>query len=87
MDALRPMRWPFSSAGYLLGTVFSFDPENRIIGAFTGPNNRGAEKVVRLKELFGPEFRLLAAYGDTDGDTEMLAIAETAHFRVFTGKA
>ena len=74
-------------ADYLLGTVFSFDPENRIVGAFSGPNNRGPEKVVRLKELFGTDLRLLAAYGDTDGDTEMLEMAEAAHFRVFTGKA
>ena len=73
-------------ADFLLGTMFSFDPENRVLGAFSGPNNRGPEKVVRLKEAFGPDMRLLAAYGDTDGDTAMLAMAEEPHWRVFTGR-
>jgi phosphatidylglycerophosphatase C len=73
-------------ADFLLGTIFSFDPENRVLGAFTGPNCRGPEKTVRLKEAFGPDMRLLAAYGDTGGDTEMLAMAEQPHFRVFTGR-
>ena len=36
----------------------------------------GAEKVRRLKEVFGDDFRLEAAYGDTEGDKAMLAIAE-----------
>ena len=27
-----------------------------------------------------------ASYGDTGGDTEMLAIAEEPYFKVFTGK-
>jgi phosphatidylglycerophosphatase C len=73
-------------AQFLLGTVFSFDPDNRVLGAFSGPNNRGPEKVVRLKELFGPEMRLQAAYGDTSGDKEMLEMAEKAYYRVFTGR-
>ncbi len=72
-------------AHFLLGTMFSFDPENRVLGAFSGPNNRGPEKVVRLKELFGHAMRLQAAYGDTDGDKEMLEMAETPYYRVFTG--
>jgi phosphatidylglycerophosphatase C len=73
-------------ADFLLGTLFSFDPENRVLGAFSGPNCRGPEKVVRLKEAFGPDLRLLAAYGDTGGDTEMLAMAEQPHFRVFKAR-
>jgi phosphatidylglycerophosphatase C len=73
-------------AHFLLGTIFSFDPDNRVLGAFSGPNNRGPEKVVRLNELFGPGFRLQAAYGDTSGDKEMLELAEERHYRVFTGR-
>ena len=73
-------------ADFLLGTLLSFDPQNRVLGAFSGPNNRGPEKVVRLNELFGPRLRLQAAYGDTDGDKEMLAIADEPHYRVFTGR-
>ncbi len=73
-------------ADAVLGTQLSYDPQNRILGAFSGPNCRGAEKVVRLKEVFGPDFRLKAAYGDTSGDTEMIAMAEDKGYRVFTGK-
>jgi phosphatidylglycerophosphatase C len=73
-------------ADLVLGTQLSFDPENRVLGAFSGPNCRGQEKVVRLHEVFGPDLRLAAAYGDTSGDTEMLAIADEAGFRVFTAK-
>lgn len=73
-------------ADLLLGTQLSFDPENRVAGAFSGANCRGPEKVVRLQEVFGPDLRLRAAYGDTSGDTEMLAIAEEAYYRVFSGK-
>jgi phosphatidylglycerophosphatase C len=73
-------------ADLLLGTQLSFDTDNRVTGAFSGPNCRGPEKVVRLQEVFGPEVRLKAAYGDTSGDTEMLAIAEEPYYRVFTGK-
>ena len=70
----------------LLGTRLAFDDGDRITGAFAGPNCRGAEKVRRLREVFGPDLRLTAAYGDTSGDTEMLAIAEQKGFRVFTGR-
>lgn len=73
-------------ADMVVGTQLAFDPQNRVIGTFSGPNCRGPEKVVRLKELFGPDVRLKAAYGDTGGDTEMLAIAEEPYYRVFKGR-
>ena len=67
----------------LLGTQLTFDADDRITGAFASPNCRGQEKVRRLREAFGPDLTLAAAYGDTSGDTEMLAIAEQPGFRVF----
>lgn len=70
----------------LLGTPFTFDGQDRITGGFDSPNNRGPEKVVRLRAQYGPGLRVRAAYGDTDGDTEMLAIAEEPYYRVFTGR-
>ncbi len=73
-------------ADMVLGTQLSYDAENRVLGAFSGPNCRGPEKIVRLKEIFGPDFTLKAAYGDTSGDTEMLAMAEIAGYRVFKGR-
>ncbi|WP_411288366.1 HAD-IB family hydrolase, partial [Phenylobacterium sp.] len=69
----------------LLGTVLAFDGEDRVTGAFAEPNCRGPEKVARLTEAFGPGLKLRAAYGDTGGDTEMLALAQEAGFRVFRG--
>ncbi|CAN5190782.1 HAD-IB family hydrolase [soil metagenome] len=70
----------------LLGTPLSFDAEDRVSGAFAGPNCRGAEKVRRLKAAYGDDVTIAAAYGDTSGDTEMLAMAQTPGFRVFTGR-
>ena len=50
-----------------------------------GANCRGPEKVRRLQAEFGDKVRLDAAYGDSDGDREMLAIAEEAGLKVFQG--
>lgn len=73
-------------ADALLGTDLVTDEKGWFTGAFEGPNCRGQEKVLRLKAAFGPDLRLAAAYGDTSGDTEMLAIADIAGFRVFKGR-
>lgn len=67
----------------LLGTPLVFDAEDRVTGAFASPNCRGEEKVRRLRAVYGEGVRLRAAYGDTSGDAEMLAIAEEAGFRKF----
>jgi phosphatidylglycerophosphatase C len=69
----------------LLGTPLVFDADDRVTGAFASPNCRGEEKVRRLRAAFGEDMKLAAAYGDTTGDTEMLAIAEEAGFRRFKG--
>lgn len=79
---------PFAQAlgaDALIGTRLAFDPEDRVAGGFETPNCRGPEKVARLKAAFGPNLQLKAAYGDTGGDREMLAMAETAGYRLFTG--
>jgi phosphatidylglycerophosphatase C len=73
-------------ADEILGTPLAFDERNRVTGAFASPNCRAAEKVVRIHAAFGPDVRVLAAYGDTEGDTEMLAIAEEPYYRVFTDR-
>jgi phosphatidylglycerophosphatase C len=80
---------PFAEAlggGELIGTELAYDDQDRVTGAFLTPNCRGHEKVVRLEARFGPGLRLAAAYGDTSGDREMLAIADTKGFRVFTAR-
>ena len=70
----------------LLGTPLVFDEQDRVTGAFAGPNCRGEEKVRRLRAAYGDDVRLAAAYGDTSGDTEMLAIADEPGFRVFKAR-
>jgi len=40
---------------------------------------------VRLKEAFGDDVRLEAAYGDSAGDREMLGLAAEPGYRVFGG--
>ncbi len=69
----------------LLGTRLVVDADDRLTGALDGANCRGEEKVRRLQEAFGDAVTLEAAYGDTDGDREMLALAEEKGFKVFNG--
>jgi phosphatidylglycerophosphatase C len=82
----EPIVRPFAqklAADRLLGTRLAVDGEGRITGPLDGENCRGPEKVRRLEAAFGQDLRLAAAYGDTDGDREMLAIADQAGFQVF----
>jgi phosphatidylglycerophosphatase C len=72
-------------ADALIGTELSFDSQHHVTGGFATPNCRGPEKVARLKAAFGPNMELRAAYGDTSGDKEMLAMAEIKGYRVFQG--
>lgn len=70
----------------LIGTRMAFDADDRVAGGFEGENCRGPEKVRRLREVYGDEVALRAAYGDTSGDVQMLEIAEEQGYRVFTQK-
>jgi len=71
------------AADALIATELAYDARDRVTGAFVGPNCRGQEKVRRLRAMFGENLRLMAAYGDTSGDREMLQIAEDPGYRVF----
>lgn len=72
-------------ADLLLATQLLFDEEDRVQGGLLGDNCRGPEKVRRLKRALGPDVVLAAAYGDTDGDWEMLDMAEQQFMRLFVG--
>jgi phosphatidylglycerophosphatase C len=73
-------------ADALIGTQLQFDDSDRATGAFATPNCRGPEKVVRLKTAFGADVVVHAAYGDTGGDREMIAMAEIKGYQVFKGQ-
>ena len=70
-------------ADVLIATDLAYDQSGKITGAFMGHNCRGPEKVRRLRAMFGEDLQLLAAYGDTSGDKEMLKIADDPGYRVF----
>ncbi len=74
-------------ADALLGTQLAFDIHDRVAGGLASPNCRGQEKVRRMEGAFGPDFELKAAYGDTRGDLEMLARAQTSGYRIFKRSA
>jgi len=70
----------------LIGTQLEFDQADKVTGALASRNCRGPEKVRRLRQAFGEDVTLAAAYGDTAGDHDMLRIADEQGYRVFTGK-
>ena len=53
-----------------------------LTGAKMGPNCRGLEKLTRIKAHFG-DAPLVAAYGDSRGDREMLAASQVPGLRLF----
>jgi phosphatidylglycerophosphatase C len=73
-------------ADLLIGTRLAFDRLDRVQGGFEGENCRGPEKVRRLQAAFGADVRVQAAYGDTAGDAEMLAMADQGFMKVFTAR-
>jgi phosphatidylglycerophosphatase C len=78
--------WPFArglGAELLIGTRLVFSAADLATGELDGPNCRGPEKAIRLREAFGDDVRLDAAYGDSDGDIAMLALADEPGMKVF----
>lgn len=73
-------------ADRLIGTELEWDERGRCTGRFARPNCRAAEKVRRLRAIYGDEVQLAAAYGDTTGDIEMLAISRKPGMKVFREK-
>lgn len=64
----------------VLATELAVDAKGRYTGELATPNCYGPEKSRRLLAHFDQP-RIIAAYGDSSGDTEMLALAEHAHFK------
>lgn len=58
--------------------------EGRYTGRISGKNCKGLEKVNQVKEVFDVStYQEIYAYGDTSGDTEMLALATKKFYRTF----
>ena len=73
-------------ADRVIGTRLGFSADGRLLPDLDGINCRGEEKMRRLRETFGADLDLEAAYGDTTGDAEMIAAARHGHYRVFVQK-
>ncbi len=72
-------------ADLLIASQIAFDGADRVAGGLDGRNCRGPEKARRLRDQFGEDIRLMAAYGDTDGDREMLEMSDQKFMRLFVG--
>ena len=73
-------------ADRVIGSKLKFSADGRLMPELDGLNCRGAEKVRRLHAAFGEDMDLDQAYGDTDGDAEMLAAAREGHYRLFKAR-
>ena len=71
---------PFAAAygvDHVIAVELEVTPDGLLSGEMSGPNVRGEEKAVRLRRWLGgdePEVRW--AYGNSSGDTELLALAD-----------
>lgn len=71
----------------LIATEADVSPDGTFTGGFATPNCHGPEKVRRLAEAFPslapgrkrPSHPYLEAYGDSAGDRDLLALADTPH--------
>ncbi len=58
--------------------------EGKLTGKILGRNCYGEEKVDRLRKEYNiKDYSTIIAYGDSSGDTQMLALAEEKHYKPF----
>jgi len=71
---------PFAAShgfDHVIAVELEVGEHGRLTGAMAGPNVRGPEKAHRLRSwLKGDQPELLWAYGNSRGDTELLALAD-----------
>lgn len=65
----------------VVGSRLEVDRDERLTGRHEGPACDGPEKARRLRAAIGPLPGDLYAYGDSDGDRELLAAARHAYWR------
>lgn len=74
---------PFFPDVKVLGTQIEVE-NGRLTGRFLTKNCYGQEKVNRIQELYPHRSEYhLTAYGDSNGDRELLAYADEAHYKPF----
>jgi len=67
----------------LIGTKLEVK-NNMLTGKFSTKNCYGTEKVNRIKENFNlDDYNVIYAYGDSNGDKEMLSIADKKYYKYF----
>lgn len=68
----------------LIATGLQVD-DGRLTGDFDPPNCHGPEKARRVRALVGdsPERPVIHAYGDSEGDRQLLELADFPYFRTF----
>lgn len=72
--------WCQKNKAALIGTQLEII-DGKVTGKFSSKNCYGVEKVERIKQQYDLlEYQTVYAYGDSSGDKEMLAIADTAYF-------
>lgn len=70
----------------ILTSQVAIDAAGHVTGKLQGENCRGKEKVRRLEAELGPKSGYeLYAYGDSSGDSELLALADHGFYRSFGG--
>jgi phosphatidylglycerophosphatase C len=76
-------QWATKTNAVLIATKLQVK-DNRLTGKIDGLNCNGPEKVRRIKEKYNLElFDEIYAYGDTNGDKPMLAIAQHSKMKPF----
>ena len=67
-----------------LSSLLEIDSQSRVTGKLLGKNCRGQEKVSQLKKLIGEKENYeLWAYGDSDGDEDLLQFADHQFYSTF----
>ena len=61
---------------HVIAVDLEMDADGRATGDIVGTNVRGPEKARRLREYLGASPSEMWAYGDSDGDEELLAMAD-----------
>lgn len=68
----------------LISTQLAYCANGAFAGHFLGKNCKGAEKVYRIQqEIDITAYDEIIAFGDSSGDSEMLAIATQAYYKPF----